>query len=145
VNGGRRFRRNQTQQSQEQRQASQCAAVSQATEPRGCGCFVILSAQPLNASSAVKTMQLDQLVPRGLAAHQFDAVATAIQPVRQQPKQRFIGGGIHRGAVTLMRSSAPSGSPISLARRAAAALPQQDSVDLDAQIIRDGHGNRRTG
>jgi hypothetical protein len=36
-------------------------------------------------------------MPRGLAADQFHLAARAIQRVREQPNQRLVCGGVHRG------------------------------------------------
>ncbi len=41
-------------------------------------------------------MKFDDLVPRFVAAHQFDGTARAIQLFGQQPDQRFVRGGVHR-------------------------------------------------
>ena len=40
-------------------------------------------------------MKFDDLVPRFVAAHQFDGTTRTIQPFGQQPNQRFVRGGIH--------------------------------------------------
>ena len=51
--------------------------------------------EPAKDSRDSEAVQLDQLVPRGLAADDLHLVARAIERLRQQADQGFIRGGVH--------------------------------------------------